>query len=143
MRQPRRGAPLGWLLALLLPLLVSGGAGSALGALGALGGAGAGGVTGAGAPSRQPTATHSSGDHRRLSRPVSDSGRGVLVTALTALGIGLGGGNGAPSAAPPADPWHPSEPSGTISRPAGDDDSRSLAALLVRPGRAPPASTAS
>ncbi|GAA3020417.1 hypothetical protein [Streptosporangium longisporum] len=125
MRQPRRGAPLGWLLALLLPLLVSGGAGGAVAA-----------------PSRQPTASHLSGDHRSLSRPVSDTGRGALVTALAGLGIGLGGGSGTPSAAPPADPWHPSVPARTGSRPAGDQGTRSLAALLVRPGRAPPASTA-
>ncbi|WP_440068849.1 hypothetical protein [Streptosporangium sp. OZ121] len=127
MRQLRRGAPFGWLLALLLPLLVSGG------------------LSGGGATVllRHATVTQSSGEHQRLSRPASDGGhRNALVTGLSATGIGLGGGGGHPLATPPADLRHLSLATGPDSRPARDDDTRPLAALLVRPGRAPPASTA-
>ncbi|WP_329086713.1 MULTISPECIES: hypothetical protein [unclassified Streptosporangium] len=127
MRQLRRGAPFGWLLALLLPMLVSGG----------LGGGGAAVLL------RHATVAQASGEHQRLSRPVSDGGhRNALVTGLSAAGIGLGGGGGHPLATPPADLRRLSPATGRTSRPARDDDTRSLAALLVRPGRAPPASTA-
>lgn len=126
MRQLRRGAPFGWLLALLLPLLVSGG----------LGGSGAAVLL------RHSTVAQASGEHQRLSRPVSDGGhRNAHVTGLSAAGIGLGGGGGHPLATPPADLRHLALATGQDSRPARDDDTHSLAALLVRPGRAPPAST--
>ncbi|MEU8386395.1 hypothetical protein, partial [Streptosporangium sp. NPDC048865] len=81
MRQLRRGAPFGWLLALLLPLLVSGG----------LGGGGATVLL------RHPAVAQSSGEHQRLSRPASDGGhRNALAGGLSATGIGLAGGGGHP-----------------------------------------------
>jgi hypothetical protein len=126
MRQLRRGVPFGWLLTLLLPLLVSGG----------LSGGGAAVLL------RHATVAQASGEHQRLARPVSDGGhRNAFVTGLSATGIGLGGGGGHPLATPPADLRHLSLTAGSGSRPARDDDTRPLAALIVRPGRAPPAST--
>ncbi|MEV4528683.1 hypothetical protein [Streptosporangium sp. NPDC049304] len=128
MRQLRRGAPFGWLLALLLPMLVSGG----------LSGGGAAAVL-----LRHSTVAQVSGEHQRPSRPVSDVGhRNALVSGLSVAGIGLlGGGGGHPLATPPSDLRHLSLATGLGTRPARDDDTRPLAALLVRPGRAPPAST--
>jgi|GEM_PF-6812055 len=127
MRQLRRGAPFGWLLALLLPMLVSGG----------LGGSGAAVLL------RHSTVAQVSGEHQRPFRPVSDVGhRNTLASGLSVAGIGLqGGGGGHPLATPPSDLRRLFVATGRSTRPARDDDTRPLAALLVKPGRAPPAST--
>lgn len=119
MRQARRGAPFGWLLALLLPLLVSGGlnAGGATALLG------------------HPTVAAVAGERQPLSRQVHAGGE---QHAFTGGPIGTGTGGGHPSAAGPPDARNLSRTPGFDSRPAGDDDPRPLAALLVRPGRAPP-----
>ncbi|MBB2914690.1 hypothetical protein FHS43_006002 [Streptosporangium becharense] len=122
MRRLRRGAPFGWLLALLLPLLVSGGLGG----------------TAAGALLNHPAVAKAGGEHQPSSRQVAAGGQRYVFTAgVTGVGTGAGGG-GHPYAAPPPTAWRPSPAPGPGSRLTGDDDSRSLAALLVRPGRAPP-----
>ncbi|MER5621902.1 hypothetical protein ABT061_12745 [Streptosporangium sp. NPDC002544] len=126
MRQLRRGAPFGWLLTLLLPLLVSGGLGGSTAAL-----------------ARHAAVVQAVGEHQPLSRPLLDGvQRHSLVSGFAGTGAGLGGGGGHPLATPPTDLRHLFLAAGPLTRPAGDEDTRPLAALLVRPGRAPPASTA-
>ncbi|MBG0814818.1 hypothetical protein [Planomonospora sp. ID82291] len=121
MRQRRCGAPFGWLLALLLPLFVSGG----LNAPAALS---------YGAQHR-PAVAKAPGDHHPFSRQVP-LGERHLASAPAFTGTGAGGGH--PAAAPPRSlPGPPSSP-GRAVRPARGDDPRPLAALLVRSGRAPP-----
>ncbi|GIH78419.1 hypothetical protein Plo01_48480 [Planobispora longispora] len=123
MRQLRRSAPFGWLLALIFPLLVSGGAAA----------------TGASLLAQVPTLVKPSGEQHPLSRPTPLGDRHhVLAGSVT--GIGSGGGH--PVAALPPDARHLSVSPGHGTGPARDDDPRPLAALLVRPGRAPPSAGA-
>jgi hypothetical protein len=122
MRQPRRGAPIGRLLALLallLPLLVSGGLG---------------GSTATTLLHRHTTVVKAAGEHQPLSHQVPpDRRRHSFTTGFTATG-----GGGHPAATRLPDARYLSLAPGFDWRPAGDDDSRSLAAPLVKPGRAPP-----
>ncbi|MEU0519382.1 hypothetical protein [Streptosporangium sp. NPDC006007] len=121
MRQLRRGAPVGWLLALLLPLLVPGGpSGDTVTAL-----------------LRHSTVTAVTAQHQPLSRQAAPGGRQHDFTApLTGVAAGAGGCH--PVGAPPPDARHPSLAAGLDSRAAGGGSPRPLSALLVRPGRAPP-----
>ncbi|GGS72260.1 hypothetical protein GCM10010156_33900 [Planobispora rosea] len=120
MRQLRR-APFGWLLALLFPLLVSGGAGAAT----------------ASAFLHAPALTKPPGDQHPFSRQLPAGERHHVLAP--APGNGSGGGH--PVAAVPPDARHLSISPGLGTGPARRDDPRPLAALLVRPGRAPPSST--
>jgi hypothetical protein len=115
----RRGAPTGWLLALLLPLLVFGG----------LGGSAATVLL-----RQHTTVVKAAGEHQPLSRQVPPSRQRHSFTA----GFTGTSGGGHPVATRPPDVPYLSLAPGFDWRPAGDDDSRSLAALLVKPGRAPP-----
>ncbi|WP_433246338.1 hypothetical protein ACQPYK_45055 [Streptosporangium sp. CA-135522] len=119
MRQLRRGAPLGWLLALLFPLLVSGGLSG-------------GGVT---ALLGHPAVATAAGEHRPLSRQVHP---GREQHAVTAGLLGAGAGGGHPVAARPPDAPLPSLDPGLGSHRARDDDPRPPAAPLLHPSRAPP-----
>ncbi|MBG0826401.1 hypothetical protein HS041_01215 [Planomonospora sp. ID67723] len=124
MRQPRRGAPFGWLLALLLPLLVSGGLGP--GAASAL--------------LHAPSVAKASGEHHPFSRQAHAGDRFHLFAPGLAGTGGSGGGH--PVAAVPPGSRHLPPPAGSGTGPARDDGPRPLAALLVRPGRAPPSTGA-
>ncbi|GAA3442445.1 hypothetical protein Pve01_72750 [Planomonospora venezuelensis] len=119
MRQPRRGASFGWLLALLFPLLVSGGLGP-----------------GAAALLHAPAVAKASGEHHPLSRQ-AHAGDRFHVVAPGLAGTG-GSGGWHPAAAVPPDARRLSLARGSGTAPARDDDPRPLAALLVRSGRAPP-----
>ncbi|MFJ2030805.1 hypothetical protein [Streptosporangium sp. NPDC087985] len=119
MRQLRRGAPFGWLLVLLFPLLVSGG----------LGGGGATALLG------HPAITTVTAEHHPLSRQVHPGGEHHVSVAGS---VGAGGGGSHPVAAGPPDDHRLSLAPGLDSRRADDDDPRPLAALLFRPSRAPP-----
>ncbi|MFF5207919.1 hypothetical protein [Streptosporangium sp. NPDC000396] len=119
MRQLRRGAPFGWLFALLFPLFVSAGLGG-------------GGIT---AFSPHTTIAKVAGERPSPSREaLAGWQRQAFVTGLT----GTGAGGGPSPAAHVPDTRPPSLTPGFDSRPARDNDSSPLAALLVRPGRAPP-----
>ncbi|MGV9775862.1 hypothetical protein [Streptosporangium sp. NPDC003464] len=131
MRQSRRGAPFGWLLALLLPLLVSGGV-HAGGVTALLGHAGVTSVAGEHRPLLREA--RPGGERRPRSHQVLPSGEQHLLTTGHA---GTGAGGGHPAVAGPA-ARHLPPASGAGPRPAGADDPRPLAALLVRPARAPP-----
>jgi hypothetical protein len=120
MRQLRRGAPFGWLLALLFPLLVSGGLGGSTAA----------------ALLRHPAVVSAGAEHQPLSRQAPAGRPHDLAPAHGGLSAGAAGGH--PAAVPPPDARHLSPPAGLGSRPAGDDDPRPPSALLVRPARAPP-----
>ncbi|GAA4225576.1 hypothetical protein FHR32_002233 [Streptosporangium album] len=119
MRQLRRGAPFGWLIALLFPLLVSGGLGGS-------------GVT---ALLERPAVTTIAGEHQPLSHQAHPGGE---QQALTAGSAGSGSGGGHPVAARPPDAHRLLRLSGSGSRRAGDDGPRPLAAPLFLPSRAPP-----
>ncbi|WP_326826065.1 hypothetical protein [Streptosporangium sp. NBC_01756] len=123
MRQSRRGAPYGWLLALLFPLLVSGG----------LGGSGVAVLLGH--TPGHPAVTAVTAEHQPLSHQVHPGGERQILT-VGSTGSGSGGGH--PVAARPPGTHPPLRAPGAGSRRAGDDDPRPLAAPLFLPSRAPP-----
>ncbi|MFB9889663.1 hypothetical protein [Planobispora takensis] len=123
MRQPRREALFGWLLALLFPLFVSG--------VPAAG-------TAAARPGAPATAEAAQGQHP-LSRKLPVSERHHAFASVLAA-VGAAGSH--PAAALPPGAGHPPLSSGFRPAPERDDDTRPLAALLVRPGRAPPSTHA-
>ncbi|MFC4060854.1 hypothetical protein ACFOWE_21335 [Planomonospora corallina] len=119
MRQRRCGAPFGWLLALLLPLFVSGGAAAPAAAAALYG----------------PAVAKAVPDHHPFSRQVP---AGERYHASPSALPGTGAGGGPPlSTLPQSVRCLPAGP-GSGARPALRDDPRPLAALLVRSGRAPP-----
>ncbi|MEV7007298.1 hypothetical protein [Streptosporangium sp. NPDC051022] len=131
MRQPRHGAALSWLLALLFPLLVAGGPGT-----------GAATVL-----LRHPAVVSIAAPQHPLSHQVpAAERRHDLAAALTGTaaggGSGSGGGGGHPVAAPPPDLPRHLLATGSGSGPAGGDVPRPLPTPPVGPARAPPSTGA-
>ncbi|GAA3090022.1 hypothetical protein GCM10017600_45890 [Streptosporangium carneum] len=131
MRQLRRGAPFGWLLTLLFPLLVAVG----------------GGQSGSAATAADATAlprhallSVTGAERHPLSRGELSGQRqhdlaAAFAAALVAAGAGAGGGH--PVASPPPGSPHRLTAAVLDSRPAGEPPGP-LASPLVSPARAPP-----
>ncbi|MFB9882031.1 hypothetical protein ACFFMN_29245 [Planobispora siamensis] len=123
MRQPRREALFGWLLALLFPLFVPGVPAA---------------VTAAALTGAPATAEAAQGQHPLSRKLPAGERHHAFASALATAGAA----GSHPAAALPPGTGHPPLSPGFRPSPARDDGTRSLAALLVRPGRAPPSTDA-